>query len=222
MQTELEVRNILKNARESRGFSRGKLASMVGATQADIYQIENGQVDITITIVDELASALDINWIQELYSRVKSMERLQYYNERSTAALEHKKMPKAGIFTCVEEIKRERKNARAQLLLKKTTKLAIVKYAKEYGVSLNDTLHGLIDAFLFAQDNEKEFIEYNGIMFTLTSENNINRSERKTESTQLLLKESTKNRIQQIAKKNDISMNDIVQRVAESFLREIC
>lgn len=222
MQTELEVRNILINARESKGFSRGKLASIVGTTQAYIYQIENGQIDITISIVDEMASALDINWIQELYKRVAHGDHLQCYSKKFQEASVYTDDQSASPFLCIGDIKRERKSARAQLLLKKSTKLAIVEYAKEYGASLNDILHGLIDAFLFAQENEKEWCEYNGIMFAPTFKHNINKSERKTERTQLLLTESTKNRIKQFSEKNDISMNDIVQQLAESFLQEIC
>ena len=221
MQTELEVRNILISARESKGLSRSKLASMVGTTQSYIYQIENGQIDITIDIVDKMASALELNWVQELYKRVTDEERLQCYNKKVKEVSVYNNNQSTGSFQGIGEIKRERKSARAQLLLKKSTKSAIVEYAKEYGASLNDILHGLIDSFLFAQENEKDWCEYNGIMFAPTFKYNINKSERKTERTQLLLTESTKNRIKQFSEKNDISMNDIVQQLAESFLQEI-
>lgn len=222
MQTELEVRNILMNARKSKGFSRAKLASMVGTTQAYIYKIENGQIDITIDIVDEIASVLELNWIQELYKRVTYGEHLQCYNKKFKEASVYNNDQSAGPLLCIGDIKRERKSARAQLLLKKSTKSAIVEYAKEYSTSLNDILHGLLDAFLFAQENEKEWCEYKGIMFAPIFKYNISKSERKTERTQLLLTESTKNRIKQFSEKNDISMNDLVQQLVESFLQEIC
>lgn len=46
----------------------------------------------------------------------------------------------------------------------------------------------------------------------------IKRRERKTERTQLLMRQSTKREIQSYAEENDTSLNDIIQKLIDSFL----
>jgi transcriptional regulator with XRE-family HTH domain len=53
----------LKNAREARGLTQRALAERVGIPQSHLSRIEQGRVDLQLSTLQQLARALDLEWV---------------------------------------------------------------------------------------------------------------------------------------------------------------
>lgn len=53
----------LKNAREARGLTQRALAQRVGIPQSHLSRIEQGRVDLQVSTLQQLARALDLEWV---------------------------------------------------------------------------------------------------------------------------------------------------------------
>ena len=64
MNIKQRVGGKLKEIRLQKGFSQEKLASMSGLDRTYIPSIEKGERNVSITVLEKLATALDIEIIQ--------------------------------------------------------------------------------------------------------------------------------------------------------------
>ena len=77
----------IKEKRIAAGFSADELAKRIGKNRATVYRYESGDVDIPVSVVGEIALALDASrptlWVGKKKSpsstRMMGLERLQKY-----------------------------------------------------------------------------------------------------------------------------------------------
>lgn len=61
------IANNLKEIRETKGFSQEKLAAMAGVHRTYISMIERCQKNVTVSCLDKIASALNVDIIDLLH-----------------------------------------------------------------------------------------------------------------------------------------------------------
>lgn len=60
----------LRRIRKEKGFSQRELSARCNIDNADISRMENGDINITLRTLHQLADAMDINPIELLISRI--------------------------------------------------------------------------------------------------------------------------------------------------------
>ena len=215
-----DIRNIIKEHRERKNLSQTDLAAMIGKEQSYVYCVESGQIKISEEIVIEMSSALNIDMRKELYHIYKEeFERKINCNiERKfpVSNNDSKRISNENIRIKTSE----KKTQPTQLLIKPSTKLAIADYAEKNNTSTNDVLESLAISYIKSHENGEVLCQYAGITFNPVSNVGMRKGEKKSVRLQLLLKESTKNGIKEIAEENGTSLNSIIHKLADSFLWE--
>ena len=62
--TSESIGRLIHDARVSRGWSQQRLADEVGTAQSAVHRIETGQQNLSLSMIDRLAEALDMPLIQ--------------------------------------------------------------------------------------------------------------------------------------------------------------
>lgn len=57
------MRNI-RNIRKARGLSQVQLAEMAGLNQATVSKVERGEMNVTLEVIDAIATALNVQPVQ--------------------------------------------------------------------------------------------------------------------------------------------------------------
>ena len=215
-----DIRKIIKEVREKRNLSQADLATMIGKEQSYIYCVESGQIIINEDIVDEIVCALDIDLRRELYRKYRvifEQNRIDYSDYYSFVQMgcSCKALDKSTTLKVSE-----RRTARVQMVMRPSTKQALKEYAQKNDTSVNEVLECLARSYILAKKNGEVLCQYAGITFNPNSSMCMKRGERKSERIQLLLTETTKKGIQQIAEAGDTSLSDMIHKLADSFLWE--
>lgn len=215
-----DLRRIIIETRKKKDMSQSDLAMMIGKEQSYIYCVESGQIKISEDIVCEIASALNIDLRTELYLRYseefeKKVCENKYYNNGPKDKKIDKKIDSNDTVKTSEK-----KTKPTPMWIRPSTKLALVEYARKNNTSANDVLENLAETYIMANKNQETLCEYAGITFNPVLNACMKRGEKKSKRQQLLLKESTKNGIKEIAEEKGTSLSDIIHRLADSFLKE--
>ena len=96
--TLADIARTLREARQAKHMSQRALSARSGATQAQISRIENGEVDLQVSSLIELARALDMDVILAPKSALPAVEALVRESERiSRRSLQHAREDFAGV-----------------------------------------------------------------------------------------------------------------------------
>lgn len=219
---EKDLLTTMKRCRMNKNMAQKDLAEKIGVSQSYICLIEKGERTLDVNTLDKIASAMDVDFVEELI-KLRGIEHNTLQSVISSSSKYNTVNYMSDIKTNTDEaaFRRERKTERMQVLLKPSTKAGIKKYATANDTSLNEVLHNLILSFLDSQERGKMLCRYAGVIFDPTAEIDIFQDENKSERGQLLLTPTTKAQLKQLAMEHDTSINDIIQNLADAFLSEI-